>query len=147
MPWQLFTDSSPDIHSELAVDEGFVRRMVQWSKKTNTLRLWKVPRAVVIGRLQCVHKEIDIDFCRQNGVQIARRFTGGGTVYMDRGNLNFSLCMTQSDPHVPRKLIDVYAKFIGCIEESLNKIGVPVRYDPERSCLRLNGKKITGTAG
>ncbi len=147
MPWRSFTNSSPDIQSQLAVDEGFVRMMAKRSENANTLRLWKVQRAVVIGRLQCVHKEVDIKFCKHNGITIARRFTGGGTVYMDKGNLNFSLCMTQSDPHVPRKLIDVYAKFIGCIAESLNTIGIPVKYDSERSCLRLNGKKITGTAG
>jgi lipoate-protein ligase A len=147
MPWQLFTNSGPDIQSALAIDEAFARMLVNRSEKINTLRLWNVSRAVAIGRMQCVHKEVDINYCKQNGITIARRFTGGGTVYMDRGNLNFTLCMTQSDPNVPRKLMDVYSKFVGCISQGLNTIDIPVKYDPDRSCLRLNGRKITGTAG
>jgi lipoate-protein ligase A len=91
--------------------------------------------------------EVNIDYCRENGIQIARRFTGGGTVYHDEGNLNFSICVDQDEPYVTRKLDELYWNFIGSIARGLRSIGISAQYDSNGSCLRIQRKKITGTAG
>jgi lipoate-protein ligase A len=94
-----------------------------------------------------VHKEVDLDYCRKEGIQIARRFTGGGAVYHDLGNLNFTICADQRKPYVPRSLKKLYQDFVGSIANGLREIGIPVAYDEKRSCLRIGEKKVTGTAG
>jgi lipoate-protein ligase A len=146
MRWRFLPRLDRDIFRQLAMEETQARLAAQ-NQHANTIRFWKSHKSVVMGRLQCVHKEANIEYCRGHNISIARRFTGGGTVYHDEGNLNFSLCMLHKDSAVPKRLMEVYNKFIGLIASSLNKIKIPVRYDENRNCLRINEKKVTGTAG
>jgi lipoate-protein ligase A len=60
-----------------------------------TIRFWVNPPSVVLGRFQQASSEADISFCRRNGIQVARRFTGGGAVYHDHGNLNMTVVSRQ----------------------------------------------------
>jgi lipoate-protein ligase A len=147
MPWRLLEERSRDVFRNLALEEAIARVNASLQEKTNTLRFWRSSSAVVIGRFQCVHKEVNLAYCEQKGIAIARRFTGGGTVFHDEGNLNFSLCLDQNEPYVNRTLNELYWNFVGGIAVALREIGIPVTYDSYRSCLRVNGKKISGTAG
>ncbi|NWF96057.1 MAG: lipoate--protein ligase family protein [Candidatus Thorarchaeota archaeon] len=100
-----------------------------------------------MGQFQCLHREVNIEFCKTHTIDVARRFTGGGTVYHDLGNLNFALCLDQNEQCVPRTLRELYWNYIGYVALGLQDIGVMATYDPDRSCIRVAGKKITGTAG
>lgn len=139
--------SEPDIFRNLALEEALARVNAKSEEKVNTLRFWKSNEAVVMGRFQCPHLEVNMEFCHEHGIPIARRFTGGGTVYHDSGNLNFTLCLDQSELCVPRTLNELYWNFIGVIASGLGAVGIPARFDPNRNCIRVHGKKITGTAG
>jgi lipoate-protein ligase A len=147
MPWRLIEEDETDVYKNLALDEAIARENVKLSEKINTLRFWRSQSAVVIGRFQCVHLEVNLEFCEEHGVQIARRFTGGGSVYHDLGNLNFSICVDQNEPYVTKHLDELYWNFIGGMATGLQRINIPVQYDPNGACLRLQRKKITGTAG
>ena len=147
MVWRVIEDGELDIYRNLSIEESLARVNADSIEKTNTLRLWQSNRSVVIGRFQCVHKEVDLNYCRKEGIQIARRFTGGGAVYHDLGNLNFTICADQRKPYVPRSLKKLYQGFVGSIVNGLREIGIPVAYDEKRSCLRIGEKKVTGTAG
>ena len=147
MPWRLIDDDETDVYRNLALDEAIARANVNSEEKMNTLRFWRSQSAVVVGRFQCVHLEVNIGYCKEKGIQVARRFTGGGTVYHDKGNLNFSICVDQNEPYVTRKLDELYWNFIGSMATGLQSINIPVQYDPKGSCLRIQRKKITGTAG
>ncbi|MFW9944461.1 MAG: biotin/lipoate A/B protein ligase family protein [Candidatus Sifarchaeia archaeon] len=136
-----------DIYQSLAIEEALAKVSSHSSDVANTLRIWKADRAVVIGRFQCIHKELDIRYCQEGSIAIARRFTGGGTVYQDKGNLNFTICADQKESYVPKRLPQLYKRFVGEIAYQLQKIGIPARFDAQRSCLRIQQKKITGTAG
>jgi lipoate-protein ligase A len=94
-----------------------------------------------------VHKEVNIEFCKRNNIAIARRFTGGGAVFHDMGNLNYALRLHQSHDYVPRGLKELYATFIGAIAKGLNSINIPAYFDPVGSNIRIGKKKISGTAG
>ncbi|MFW9870859.1 MAG: biotin/lipoate A/B protein ligase family protein [Candidatus Thorarchaeota archaeon] len=147
MSWRIIEEIDLDVFRNLSIDESLARTMSKQEEKENTLRFWKSDRAVVIGRFQCVHEEVNLDFCRKNGIAIARRFTGGGTVYHDQGNLNFSICVNKMERFVPRTLKEIYERFIGSVAAGLQSIGIPANYDPIRSCIRIGELKITGTAG
>lgn len=147
MVWRVIKDGERDIYRNLSIEESLARVNADSAEKTNTLRLWQSNRSVVIGRFQCVHKEVDLDYCQKKGIRIARRFTGGGAVYHGRGNLNFTICADQRKPYVPRSLKKLYQGFVGSIANGLQEIGIPTAYDEKRSCLRIGEKKVTGTAG
>ncbi len=147
MTWRVIETSEMDIFRNLAIEEALAKVNAESEEKECTLRFWQSNPAVVMGRFQCTHLELNIDYCRENGIPIARRFTGGGTVYHDKGNLNITLCMDQSRPYVSRTLTELYWNFFGAIANALRKIKVPAYYDSDRQCLRINGRKITGTAG
>lgn len=147
MSWRLIKEIDNDVYINLAIDESLARTLAAQEEKKNTLRFWRSESAVVIGRFQCVHKEVNIAYCEENQISISRRFTGGGTVYHDLGNLNFSICVDKRESYVPRSLKEIYERFIGGISEGLRSIGIPTEYDPVRSCIRIGDLKITGTAG
>jgi lipoate-protein ligase A len=147
MPWRLLEDDEVDIHRNLAVEEALAMVNSERKYKLNTMRLWRATNAVVIGRFQCVHKEADVNYCKKNGITIARRFTGGGAVFHDMGNLNFTLCMDQKEAYVAKTLPTLYQDFVGAVARGLTDIGVPAKFDKQRSCIRIGSKKITGTAG
>ncbi len=147
MSWRIIKEIDNDVFYNLAIDESLVRTMAKCEDKMNTLRFWRSDSAVVIGRFQCVHKEVNLKFCEENKIAIARRFTGGGAVYQDTGNLNFSICVDRTESYVPKSLKDIYKRFIGSVASSLHSIDIPAIYDPVRSCIRIRDLKITGTAG
>jgi lipoate-protein ligase A len=145
--WRLLEEDEVDAYKNLAIEEAIARENADKDEKINTLRFWRSEAAIVLGRFQCVQKEVNIAYCKENKIPIVRRFTGGGTVFHDPGNLNFTICLDQSESYVCRTLNELYWNFVGAIASSLRTVGVPATYDSYRSCLRINGKKITGTAG
>ena len=147
MTWRLIDEDSTDVYQNLAFDEAVARITASRAEKSNTLRFWRSNSAVVIGRFQCVHKEVNLSYCEENRITVARRFTGGGAVYHDFGNLNFSICANRSERYVPQSLREIYELFIGNVATALQSLDVPTRYDPVGSCIRINDLKITGTAG
>ncbi|MFW9788554.1 MAG: biotin/lipoate A/B protein ligase family protein [Candidatus Thorarchaeota archaeon] len=147
MTWRMIDEDSTEVYHNLAIDEALARVTADQEEKLNTLRFWRLDRAVVIGRFQCVHKETNLSFCEDNDIAIARRFTGGGAVYHDSGNLNFSICASRRETYVPKTLKEIYELFIGNISMALQSLEIPAEFDPIRSCIRINNLKITGTAG
>ena len=147
MSWRLLNSEGSDVYHNLAIDEALAKTCLQSENSLNTIRFWQSEKAVVIGRFQCVHKEVNLGFCERNNISIARRFTGGGAVFHDSGNLNYALCLHQSHDYVPRGLKELYETFIGVIAQSLISLNIPARFDPVGSNIRIGKKKISGTAG
>lgn len=147
MSWRLLKNTGSDVYSNLAMDEAIAKTDLGDNNTLNTIRFWKSQRAAVIGRFQCVHRELDLAYCEDNGIAIARRFTGGGAVFHDMGNLNFALRLHQSHPYVPRGLKELYHAFVGKVTQGLVSLDIPAKFDPMSSCIRINERKISGTAG
>ncbi|GFU24096.1 lipoyltransferase 1, mitochondrial [Trichonephila clavipes] len=88
-----------DIFENLALEDWLYGNYDLSSKDISILLMWYNGPSVVIGRHQNPWVECSVNFCEANNINIARRNSGGGTVYHDLGNLNFSF-MT------PRKKYD-----------------------------------------
>ena len=101
------------------------------------LYFWQNEPTVVIGRNQNAYTECAMDYVRANGIHVARRTTGGGAVYHDLGNLNFSIVL-------PKPLHDI-ARSTGVIVKALRGLGVPVSASGRNDIL-LDGRKISGNA-
>lgn len=96
--------------------------------------------SVIVGSNQAVKNEVDLDFCKQNNIQIIRRLSGGGAVYHDEGNLNFCF-ISNSDKNKSSLSTD----FLIPIVAVLQSFNIPVEIG-KRKDLWINGFKISGTA-
>ena len=54
---------------------------------SDALFVWRVNPTVIIGRNQDLEAEVNMEFCRRNGIEVVRRKSGGGCVYADKGNI------------------------------------------------------------
>jgi len=129
----------------LAIDEALLSQI---AKKDGPpiVRFWRNRRAVVIGYSQCVEAEVNLELCRIRNIEIVRRITGGGAVYHDLGNLNYSIAIRSDHPLVRRLNIqESYGVFLSGVIECLKKFGTKPSIDPPNSLL-VQGRKISGNA-
>lgn len=96
--------------------------------------------SVVIGKHQNLLKEINSPWCYKHNIKIARRLSGGGTVYQDHGNINFCFIKNCTNPE---KLN--YQNFTYPIIKFLVSMGLDVQYS-ERNDILLKNSKISGNA-
>jgi len=109
--------------------------------ETDTYLLFYINEpSIIIGRNQNTIEEINTDYVDGNGIKVVRRLSGGGAVYHDLGNLNFSF-ITQDDGDSFHN----FAKFTEPVVEALNALGVPAELKG-RNDLLADGRKISGNA-
>jgi lipoate-protein ligase A len=96
--------------------------------------------SVIIGRNQNTIEEINPDYVRENGIHVVRRISGGGAVYHDTGNLNFSMVA----PYTPEDF-NRYEKFTRPVIEVLREMGVPAELGTRNDIL-VEGRKVSGNA-
>ena len=108
----------------------------------DTLRFQHFPPSAIIGRHQLLHREVDLDWVTANGVQTARRMTGGGAIVMGPGLLGWELILSRRI--VPRGLDDATALICTGVADAVARFGVPAAYRP-RNDVEVMGRKISGT--
>ena len=124
-----------DPYFNLATEEYLLKNRVE-----NIFMLWQNEPAVVVGKHQNIHAEINHDFIDKQNIKVARRLSGGGTVYHDLGNLNFTYIMTGEEG----KMVD-FTKYTNDILQVLNNLGAKAERNV-RNDLIIRGKKISGNA-
>ena len=97
--------------------------------------------SVIIGSNQVVTNEVDVDFCRVNGISIVRRLSGGGAVYHDEGNLNYCFIFNKKQGS---SLLS--SDFLQPVVSSLNFMGIPVEIGKRKDLWLADGHKVSGTA-
>ena len=96
-------------------------------------RVWRNSPSVIIGRNQNAYAEIDMDFVESRGIQVVRRLSGGGAVFHDEGNVNYSFY------NVPK------TQALSMIVSVLQSLGLDVSTSGRNDIL-LAGQKISGVA-
>lgn len=104
------------------------------------LILWQNDNTVVIGQNQNALEEINAAFVREHGVHVVRRTTGGGAVYHDLGNLNFSF-ITDYDSEKGTNM----SRFTSLVVNALKSLGVEAA-SSGRNDILVDGKKVSGSA-
>ncbi len=102
--------------------------------------LWRNTPAVVIGKHQNPYVEVNIPFVRENNIPIIRRISGGGSVYHDLGNLNFTWIQFAKN----EERVNYRASLQPWIA-ILNRLSVPCEF-AGKSNLMINNQKISGSA-
>ena len=84
----------------LALEEYVLKNI---DSKEEILLLWQNNPSVIIGQFQNTVEEINSDFIEKNNINVVRRITGGGAVYHDLGNLNYSLIIPNAGSEIDFK--------------------------------------------
>ncbi|MBR0352727.1 MAG: lipoate--protein ligase [Oscillospiraceae bacterium] len=125
-----------DPYYNLAFEEYVLNTFTQG----DILILWQNDRTVVIGRNQCAEAEIDPDYIRENGVNVVRRATGGGAVYHDLGNLNYSFITDRTE-----SASDPVNRCTKTVVDALRGLGLDAEASGRNDIL-VEGHKVSGTA-
>lgn len=135
----LFVDNRDghDPTANLALEE-YVLRNAQTEE--DLLLFYINAPSIIIGRHQNTLEEINRDYVTQHGIQVVRRLSGGGAVYHDLGNLNFSF-ITSSQPENFRN----FKKFTAPVIAALVELGVPAELSGRNDIL-VDGYKVSGNA-
>jgi lipoate---protein ligase len=128
--------NSQDPTLNLALEEA----VQEWDQPEDVMMLWQNRNAIIVGRYQNAEKEVNFDAANEIGAKVVRRSSGGGTVYHDMGNLNYTFI--RPIDYQQRLDLTVLSK---PMEEALNFMGIPALIQG-RNDITLEGKKISGTA-
>jgi len=148
--WRLLKSGVNDAFTNMAIDEAVVTARIE-GLVPNTLRFYQwEPSAVSVGRFQDVFKEVHVDNCKQQGVDIIRRITGGGAVYHDsRGEITYSVIAKEEDLGTKDVYI-AYNTICNGLIEAARILGIDADFNPgdPKNCpnIAINGKKISGSA-
>ncbi len=102
--------------------------------------LWRNEPSVIVGKHQNTLAEINYDFVAQNKIKVVRRISGGGAVFHDLGNINFTFIMNGQ----PGQLVD-FRKFTQPIIDVLATLDIEAKFEG-RNDLTIDGKKFSGNA-
>ncbi len=108
--------------------------------KQEVFMLWRNAKAIIVGKHQNTLSEINHNYVKQHQIDVVRRLSGGGAVFHDLGNLNFTFIMNGEDEH----LID-FKKFTLPIIEVLQNLGINAKFEG-RNDITINGMKFSGNA-
>ena len=101
--------------------------------------IWQVEPTVIFGRNQLVDSEVDVNFCRNHGIQFYRRKSGGGCVFADRSNLMLSYITPTTNVNF------TFNRYMLMVEDALQRLGVDARTSGRNDIL-IAGKKVSGNA-
>lgn len=126
---------STDPYFNVATDEYILKYL-----KEDCFMLWRNDNAIIVGKYQNTLSEINYDYVKENNIAIVRRISGGGAVYHDLGNLNFSFVKGGENT----SLTD-FEEFTKPIVEVIRKLGANAQFGGKND-LMIDDKKIAGNA-
>ena len=118
----------------LALEEYILREF-----NHDCFMLWKNSRCVVVGRNQNALSEINVDYLKEHGIPVARRLSGGGAVFHDLGNLNYTFIVNDRHSRF------TFEKFTDPIIDVLQMLSIKAERS-RRNDLTIDGKKFSGSA-
>ncbi len=111
----------------------------------DSIRFLRFPPTALVGRHQALSQEIRLDYCRSNGIGVARRITGGGAIYFDEGQLGWELVFSRSTLGIA-SLAELTRAICEAAAIGLRTLGVAASYRP-RNDIEVDGRKLCGTGG
>ncbi len=128
-------NNSIEPYFNMAVEEYLFKNFNQ-----DIFMLWRNDNAIIVGKHQNTLAEINLDYVKEKNIKVVRRLSGGGAVFHDLGNLNFTFIMNSADG-LP---VD-FRKYTEPILEVLHKLDIPAKFEG-RNDLTIDSRKFSGNA-
>lgn len=128
---------SHDAYFNMALEEYVFESL---PREESYFMLWQNDNTIVVGKYQNTLEEINSDYVRTHDISVVRRLSGGGAMYQDMGNLNFTFVVDQSG----EKKLD-FATFTRPVVHALGQIGVQAQAG-DRNDILIDGKKFSGNS-
>ena len=119
----------------LAMEEHVARHV----DEDDLFFMWQVEPTVIFGRNQLIENEVNVDYCRQHGIQMYRRKSGGGCVYADMTNVMFSYVTKDENVNL------TFNRYINMVVLVLRRLGVEAR-STGRNDVMIGDRKVSGNA-
>lgn len=113
-------------------------------KSPETIRFLRFRPAALVGLHQMLSHEVRLEWCARHGVEVGRRITGGGGLYLDEGQLCWELALDRGA--LGADLAAAAARICSAAAEGLRRLGVPAEFRP-RNDIEVDGRKLSGTGG
>ena len=124
-------NESTDPHFNMAFDEWCLEHL---DVSDPVFYLWRNSPSVIIGLNQDAEQEVNITYLKEHGIVLARRMTGGGAVYHDLQNLNYTIISRGADEMTPEPFV-----------QALRALGIPAELTG-RNDIFVDGRKVSGYA-
>ena len=134
---EFYESTSTDPYYNLALEDYFFTHM---DPMKDYFLLWQNDKAVIVGKYQNTLEEVDQTFVDERGIRVARRLSGGGAVYHDLGNLNYTFIVEEDRAEAFR--FEVFTK---PLLAALKELGVAAETSG-RNDITIDGKKISGSS-
>lgn len=140
--WRL-VDTGPAPGPRTAALDEAIARARGAGEVPNTLHFYRRrPPAVTIGYSLDAKREVDLDFCRREGIDVVRRLSGGGAIFTDDRQLVYSLTTKEVLPFGAASSLAVVCT---AVAEAISSLGVEAVFAPVNDVL-VNGRKVSGSA-
>ncbi|MGE0483731.1 MAG: biotin/lipoate A/B protein ligase family protein [Gammaproteobacteria bacterium] len=128
----------------VALDQALIESH-RAGNSADTLRFLAFSPSALVGRHQDLSREVDLAFCAAHGIDVGRRVTGGGAIYLDEGQLGWELICAR-ETLGGGALEDLAARICTAAAAGLATLGIDARFRP-RNDIEVDGRKIGGTGG
>ena len=126
-----------DPYYNLALEEYVFEKL---DRSEDWLILWQNYNTIVIGKYQNTVEEINADYVKEHGISVARRLSGGGAVYHDTGNLNYTIIVDKNDDFDFN-----FQYFVMPVTKALQSFGLAAEFSG-RNDVTIDGKKFSGNS-
>ncbi len=142
--WRVVPLETHDAYTNMALDEA-VSEKISTGEQPPTVRFYRwQPSACSVGYFQSLEEEVDLEECRDGGIDWVRRRTGGGAVYHDyEGEVTYSVIAPEE--LYPDDLTESYRVICGRVIDALDRLGLDSEFVPINDIVS-EGKKISGNA-
>lgn len=130
-------NNSNDTAFNIALEEYAFKHLLD---EDQIFLLWINKPSIIVGRHQNTVQEINRDYVREHGIEVVRRISGGGAVYHDLNNLNYTIISKEDE----NKAFD-FKSFSTPVIKTLEELGVKAEFTG-RNDLEIDGKKFCGNA-
>ena len=110
----------------------------------DTVRFLRFRPSALVGLHQILSHEVRLEYCAQHGIEVGRRITGGGGLYLDEGQLCWELALERRA--LGADLSAITARICTAAAAGLRRLGVPAEFRP-RNDIEVHGRKVSGTGG
>ncbi len=145
-PWRLLDTGPLGAAENMAFDEALLTACDEGASP-DTLRFleWSEP-CVLVGFNQAVELEVREDYCREHGIGVNRRITGGGAILCGPGQLGWEVIARRDAPGLPARPEGLHRLLCEAAVEGLRALGLRASFRP-RNDIEVSGRKISGTGG